>query len=136
VGLRGDDGKAMDEVSMDLPASPSSVHAARHFVRRTLHDWSRSKIIEPAALMTSELVTNAVQYSRTDPDGGTTIAVRVLATRRGVRIEVDDDSTAPPVPREATDEGGRGLAIVDTMSTMWGTHANQSGKTVWFELDH
>ena len=120
---------------MDLPASAASVHTARRFVRQTLLDWSRSNMIEPATLLTSELVTNAVQHSRTDSDRANPIEVRVLATRLGVRIEVDDDCDAAPVRRDATDGGGRGLAIVDTMSTTWGTHANPDGKTVWFELD-
>lgn len=120
---------------MDLPASPSSVATARQFVRRTLLEWSRSNIVEPAALMTSELVTNAVQYSGTDVARRNTIAVRVLPTGHGVRIEVDDDCTAAPVRRAAGDQGGRGLTIVDTMATTWGTHANQNGKTVWFELN-
>jgi anti-sigma regulatory factor (Ser/Thr protein kinase) len=132
---RGDDRKTMEEVSIDLPASPSSVGTARQFVRRTLFDWSRSNLVEPAALMTSELVTNAVQYSPTDLARGNRIAVRVLITGHGVRIEVDDDCTVAPVRRAASDQGGRGLTIVDTMSTIWGTRANQNGKTVWFELD-
>ena len=42
---------------------------------------------------------------------------------------------AAPVRRDATDEGGRGLTIVDTMSTAWGTYESQNGKTVWFELE-
>jgi anti-sigma regulatory factor (Ser/Thr protein kinase) len=125
----------MEAESMDLPASPSSVGTARQFVRRTLLDWSRPHVVEPAALMTSELVTNAVQYSRTGVPRRNTIAVRVLTTGHGVRIEVDDDCTAAPVRRVATDQGGRGLTIVDTMSTTWGAHANRTGKTVWFELD-
>ena len=131
----GDDRKMMDNVSVVLPASPSSVGTARQFVRRMLRDWSRSNVVQPAALMTSELVTNAVQYSRTGVARGNTIAVRVLTTGHGVRIEVDDDCTAAPVRRAAGDQGGRGLTIVDNMSTIWGTHANQHGKTVWFELD-
>jgi anti-sigma regulatory factor (Ser/Thr protein kinase) len=97
--------------------------------------WSGSNIIEPATLMTSELVTNAVQHSRTDFDSEHPIAMRVRTTRRGVRIEVDDDCDTAPVRRDATDEGGRGLTIVDTMSTAWGTRESQNGKTVWFELD-
>jgi len=125
----------MSKVSMDLPASASSARTARQFVRQALLGWGGSNIVEPATLMTSELVTNAVRYSHAGSDSEHPIAVRVLKTPHGVRIEVDDDCDTAPVRRDATDEGGRGLTIVDTMSTAWGTHESQNGKTVWFELD-
>jgi hypothetical protein len=47
---------------------------------------------------------------------------------------VDDDCDTVPVRRDANDEGGRGLIIVDTMSTTWGTYANRRDKIVWCEL--
>ena len=125
----------MSKVSMDLPASASSAHTARQFVRQALLGWGGSHIIEPATLMASELVTNAIQYSQTDSDSEHPIAVRVLTTPYGVRIEVDDECDTVPLQRDATDEGGRGLTIVDTMSTAWGTRTSQNGKTVWFELE-
>ena len=59
----------------------------------------------------------------------------MFTTVHGIRVEVDDDSDIPAVQRDATDAGGRGLTIVDTLSTAWGTHSKSSGKTVWFELE-
>ena len=53
---------------MDLPASASSAYTARQFVRQALLGWGGSNIVEPATLMTSELVTNAVQYSHADSE--------------------------------------------------------------------
>ena len=32
-------------------------------------------------------------------------------------------------------EGGRGLQLVDLLSSAWGTEADSFGKTVWFRLD-
>ena len=53
-----------------------------------------------------------------------------------IRVEVADDSTAPPVLREATprEPGGRGLALVEALSTSWGFDIHDDGKVVWFEV--
>jgi anti-sigma regulatory factor (Ser/Thr protein kinase) len=125
----------MSEVSMDLPAQASSVRTARQFVRETLLEWRCPEIVESATLLTSELVTNAVQHSGTDGHPAEPIELRLYTTAHGIRIEVDDDSAALPLQQDASDHGGRGLAIVDTLSTAWGTHSNRTGKTVWFELE-
>ena len=130
VTIRG----AMSEVSMDLPAQASSVRAARQFVRETLLEWSCPDIVESATLLTSELVTNAMQHGRSDGHAAAPIELRLFTTVHGIRVEVDDDSNVPPVQRSASDAGGRGLTIVDTLSTAWGTHSKRGGKTVWFEL--
>ena len=131
VTIRG----AMSEVSMDLPAQASSVRAARQFVRETLLEWSCPDIVESATLLTSELVTNAMQHGRTGGQAAAPIELRLFTTVHGIRVEVDDDSDVPPVHRGASDDGGRGLTIVDALSSAWGTHSNRSGKTVWFELE-
>ncbi len=41
-----------------------------------------------------------------------------------------------PVPRQTglDAEGGRGLALVDSLAVRWGTDSAPEGKTVWFEL--
>ena len=63
-------------------------------------------------------------------------ALRVTPrSRDGVLLREVRESDIPPVHQDATDAGGRGLTIVDTLSTAWGTHSNRSGKTVWFELE-
>jgi anti-sigma regulatory factor (Ser/Thr protein kinase) len=125
----------MSEASVELPALASSARAARQFVRQTLLEWNLPGIVESATLITSELVTNAVLHARPDARADDAIELRVCAIARGVRVEVDDASDLVPVQRRATDNGGRGLNIVDTMSTAWGTDPKPGGKTVWFELD-
>jgi hypothetical protein len=39
-----------------------------------------------------------------------------------------------PSPSESR-ASGRGLFLVDTLSTRWGVSARAKGKQVWFELD-
>ena len=81
-------------------------------------------------LLTSELVTNAVLYARSD------VVLRVSLDAAVVRISVHDDSPMAPVPRSPgrEDTSGRGLALVDVLATTWGVALNGNGKEVWFEL--
>jgi hypothetical protein len=62
-----------------------------------------------------------------------------LVLRRGMRalwIEVHDPDVRLPRLRQAleTDEGGRGLYLVDALSARWGARPTDAGKFVWFEL--
>jgi serine phosphatase RsbU (regulator of sigma subunit) len=62
-----------------------------------------------------------------------------LVLRRGLRalwIEVHDPDVRLPRIRQAgeTDEGGRGLYLVDALSARWGARPTDAGKYVWFEL--
>ena len=63
----------------------------------------------------------------------------VLRLRRGasaVWVEVFDPDLRLPRLRSAgeTDEGGRGLYLVDQIATRWGSRPTRDGKSVWFEL--
>jgi hypothetical protein len=53
-----------------------------------------------------------------------------------VRVSVSDESDEPLQPRDAEpqSESGRGLALVEAMSSNWGVLRRQGGKTVWFEV--
>ncbi len=62
-----------------------------------------------------------------------------LRLRRGasaVWVEVFDPDLRLPRIRTAgeTDEGGRGLYLVDQLATRWGSRPTQDGKAVWFEI--
>ncbi|MFD0639151.1 ATP-binding protein [Catenulispora yoronensis] len=62
-----------------------------------------------------------------------------LVLRRGLRalwIEVHDPDVRLPRIRQAaeTDEGGRGLYLVDALSARWGARPTDAGKFVWFEI--
>ncbi|RSN52457.1 MULTISPECIES: ATP-binding SpoIIE family protein phosphatase [Actinomadura] len=62
-----------------------------------------------------------------------------LRLRRGaeaVWVEVFDTDMRLPRIRSAgeTDEGGRGLYLVDQLATRWGARPTSDGKAVWFEL--
>ena len=115
---------------------PSSAAAASH-ARRRLTGHLRAcgvvdTAVEDAAVVVSELVTNAVVHARSGP-------LLVLSVRGDVlRIVVrDDDGGTPPQPLAVDDDAshGRGLALVEAISRRWGVERQpDGGKSVWCEL--
>ncbi|MFR9795380.1 ATP-binding protein [Streptomyces sp. MS06] len=120
-------------VEWTFPAEPGAVRAARACVRGRLRDWDLDGLGDLAALLVSELVTNALRHS-TGPIG--VRLVRPDAPDRGLLVEVSDPLPDPPRERVARpeDESGRGLQLVASSSRRWGTRPGEVGKTVWFEL--
>ena len=117
---------------LELAHSATSVSRARSFVRRLCVEAGLPpEFGDTAALLTSEMVTNALLHGRSD----TRLAVTTDET--GLLVEVgDDDVRRPRRLRKETDSlGGRGLWIVDHLASEWGTYPTPSGKVVWFRLD-
>jgi serine/threonine-protein kinase RsbW len=116
-----------------FPGRAEEVGQARHFVISAL---GACAAIEDAALLTSELVTNAICHTATGSDGAFEVAVQHEGSF--VRVEVTDEgseTTPAPVPRSATfGSSGRGLAMVDTIAARWGYQPSGRGRSVWFEL--
>jgi two-component sensor histidine kinase len=80
-------------------------------------------------LVVSELATNVLVHAHT-PFGVTLVG----DDDHLVVLTVRDDSTSLPARRtaQATDAGGRGLQLVDTLSTHWGVNTDGAGsKAVW-----
>ncbi|KOU24123.1 serine/threonine protein phosphatase [Streptomyces sp. WM6372] len=102
---------------------------ARRFARRALTRWGLEELQDSLELLVSEVVTNAVRYAERP------VTLRLLRTDV-LRCEVGDDSPQLPRQRRArdTDEGGRGLFLVNRMARRWGATRLSSGKVVWFEL--
>ncbi|MER6750211.1 SpoIIE family protein phosphatase [Streptomyces fungicidicus] len=103
---------------------------ARRLARRALSRWGLEELSDSVELLVSEVVTNAVRYA-TRP-----VTLRLLRTDV-LRCEVGDD--VPQLPRlrqaRATDEGGRGLYLVNRLARRWGATRLSTGKVVWFELN-
>lgn len=89
---------------------------------------------EDAALLVSELVTNAVKYG---PEHGE-IRLIISEDESRMRVTVHDTGAGPlpamrPARRPPHQGGGHGLQLVDLVSDRWGV---ERGSTrVWFELD-
>ncbi|MFJ4782811.1 SpoIIE family protein phosphatase [Streptomyces sp. NPDC088794] len=103
---------------------------ARRLARRALSRWGMEDMSDSVELLVSEVVTNAVRYASRP------VTLRLLRTDV-LRCEVGDD--VPQLPRlrqaRATDEGGRGLYLVNKLARRWGATRLSTGKVVWFELN-
>ena len=117
--------------SVRLAPTAGAPAAARRFLRQQMRTWALDGLGGLTELLTSELVGNVVVHV------GSPMTVRVYHDASTVRVEIDDDSTEPPVlaQRGALSERGRGLALVNALAADWGTRSADHGKTVWFELD-
>ncbi|WP_374115667.1 ATP-binding protein [Streptomyces sp. NK15101] len=119
--------------SQSLPREARSAAAARRLVRTALTVWGLDSLAEDAALVVTELVTNAVDHSRLP-------WIRVIVSRPStdrVRLGVVDRSRTPPMlrPDPCGDQfRGRGLLIVDALTERWGAELYRWGKQVWAEL--
>jgi anti-sigma regulatory factor (Ser/Thr protein kinase) len=105
---------------------------ARRFVGGLAADRVSAQTLDDVLLMTSELVSNAVRHVSEDLDG--TLEVTVSEDDAGLTITVGD-----PGPGFEHDEredlmalGGRGLRIVDGLSSRWGVASSEQGTEVWF----
>lgn len=114
----------------------SNISSARRRVEDALTGSDLAGATSTAALVVSELATNALLHART---GFTVrVAVRQVPGQSPViRIEVHDGSGRLPTVRHfAVDAGaGRGLRLIDGVCRAWGVEAAGDGKTVWAELD-
>ncbi len=117
---------------MDAPqqysADVTSVTAARRMVAGRLAGLVDESVIETAALLTCELAQNAVRHA------GSAFTVAVSTDAGSVRIEVADSGPAFPRLDSGRARGGKGLVLVDALSTRWGVREVDAGKVVWFEL--
>lgn len=110
----------------------ASGRAARRFMEETLEQWDCGELLDSVNLLVTELVTNAVVHAESGAE------VAVVLTSRVLRVEVTDHGTGDFEPRRAADldTSGRGIALVDTLSTRWGTDPRaDGGKVIWFEME-
>ena len=131
---RGPDGPRSATLgSLTIPGTPQHVASARMFIARTA---SRVPGIDSdaATVLTSELVTNAIQHTRSG-DGGE-VTVVVIGLPDGVRVEVTDQGSpgAPVVKSDLYAADGHGLYLVQQLAGKWGYLRDPTGTTVWFHL--
>jgi anti-sigma regulatory factor (Ser/Thr protein kinase) len=86
--------------------------------------------VEPALLVVTELLSNAVEHA----DGPRWLSLEL--GNATVRIEVGDDTPEPPQlqPPEPLRVRGRGLQLVEAVSSQWGWVEDAPGKVVWAEV--
>jgi anti-anti-sigma regulatory factor/anti-sigma regulatory factor (Ser/Thr protein kinase) len=115
----------------DLPADPYAATLARTLIADACADWDLADRYDRAALIGTELVTNAVEHTaapstlvlvvdRTD----LRVAVRDSQPVDGAQLRQFGDTSGP----------GRGLLLVAGLSRTWGVTRHRYGKTVWARL--
>ncbi|WP_410673351.1 ATP-binding protein [Amycolatopsis sp. cmx-4-68] len=110
--------------------SPLALRPVREWVRQQLADVGQAHV-EDALLVVTELVTNAYEHG----DGPSRLELRRHIDPCLITIEVTDTTDAQPVVGRSRMPGprGRGLQLVDVLSTGWGTRYSHErpGKTIW-----
>jgi hypothetical protein len=101
---------------------PESVREARSWVA----GFFAASSVPDAALMTSELVTNALVHSASGLPGGS-VTVTVASSEETVRVDVIDQGAMPAVPSHGL---GKGLVIVAQLADVFGA----DGTDHWFAL--
>jgi anti-sigma regulatory factor (Ser/Thr protein kinase) len=116
-------------LTFPLSGGLQSPGTARSLIRDALAGSSEDTIAT-AQLLVSELVTNAVLHASPP------LMLGIERKGNQMRIVVTDGSSAHPLTRSLHDDtaDGRGLPLVEALSSSWGWHIAGAGKSVWFEL--
>lgn len=118
---------------LSLPAAAEAAGLARRATREAVLSWGIAHLQETAVLLVSELVTNAVNHTRT---GTRTMVLRLEAAQSTLRIEVEDADPRWPQPRRPVglDETGFGFVLIRALARKWGIRDTAAGKAIWAEL--
>ena len=114
-----------------LIAEPTAAAEARRQVQAAICAWDVPVDRSVAILLTSELVTNALQH-----EVGDTVLLVISCRGDELCVHVHDTSRIAPTPAEASAdaETGRGLLLTTKLSTEWGYYWTPAGKAVYFTL--
>ena len=117
-------------VRLTVPSLPASIASVRRFAVSACRESGLLGLCDTVALLVSEVATNAVVHGHGD------VQVLVTSYEHVLRVEVADGSPRLPAVRAAglLEEGGRGLGMVEMLSSRWGVAPRGPGKVVWFEL--
>ncbi|TAL12401.1 MAG: hypothetical protein EPN99_16920 [Frankiales bacterium] len=131
-------GAALGQV--DRRAAPRTLIDVEHSVngpalaRAAVTDFAQrvgiDEVCDDVVLLVSEMVTNAVRHASPP------VRLELQSQAGDVVIAVRDGSPEEPEPRDADEdaEGGRGMLLVDLLTSEHGVRSQPPGKTVWARL--
>lgn len=129
---KGTDGERFRNAALELLGGVEAAPRARAFASGVLTSWRfADELHDLGVLAASELVANSLQH------GTPPMRLRLRRTDRRLIIEVTDGDDHLPRRRRAepADEAGRGIAIVATIASNWGSRRTPGGgKAVWCEF--
>ncbi|MFD3543802.1 SpoIIE family protein phosphatase [Streptomyces sp. NPDC058662] len=128
----GADAELFHNAALDLLGGIEAAPRARAFAQGVLASWRFPvELCDLGVLAASELVANSLQH------GTPPMRLRLRRTDRRLIIEVTDGDDHLPRRRRAepADETGRGISIVATIASSWGSRRTPGGgKAVWCEF--
>ncbi|MCW6006833.1 anti-anti-sigma factor [Micromonospora sp. CPCC 205371] len=127
LGAPGPDNR----MAADMEPAVGAARRARELVTEACARWDRPELAGSACIVVTELVNNVVAHAMTP------MMVSVALRGADMLIAVRDHSRAEPrfvgmVP--PTSYGGRGLLLIDTVASRWGSTTLADGKVVWAVL--
>ncbi|MFR9757269.1 SpoIIE family protein phosphatase [Streptomyces sp. TR06-5] len=118
--------------ALDLLGGTEAAPRARAFASGVLSSWRFPvEVQDLGVLAASELVANSLQH------GTPPMRLRLRRTDRRLIVEVTDGDDHLPRRRRAdpVDEAGRGISVIATIASTWGSRRTQGGgKAVWCEF--
>jgi hypothetical protein len=112
-----------------------AARAARQFTGQMLRGWGLPVLADDAAVIVSELVTNALMHGRCAVNGRAHEDVELILWRWSGQVvcAVTDPGTGAPVlvQPDPFGEAGRGLHMVQALSAAWGWTMLGDRKAVW-----
>jgi anti-sigma regulatory factor (Ser/Thr protein kinase) len=127
------DGAEAIAISRSFRAEPRAAHAARRALETLAWELDRTQF-DVAALLTTELIANAVEHAGTGP--GSEVRFEAAMIEDHLRVAVGDDgggfvpaARSPSAPLDSR----WGLHLVDQLADRWGVVA-EPRTLVWFEL--
>lgn len=128
----GPSAELFHNASLDLLGGIEAAPRARAFATGVLASWRfPMELCDLGVLAASELVANSLQH------GTPPMRLGLRRTDRRLIIEVTDGDDHLPRRRRAepADEAGRGISIVATIASSWGSRRTpDGGKAVWCEF--
>ncbi|GAA3393083.1 ATP-binding SpoIIE family protein phosphatase [Streptomyces roseoviridis] len=129
---KGPDAELFHNAALELLGGVEAAPRARAFASGVLASWRFPvELRDLGVLATSELVANSLQH------GTPPMRLRLRRTDRRLIIEVTDGDDHLPRRRraETEDEAGRGISIIATIASSWGSRRTPGGgKAVWCEF--
>ncbi|MGH3324875.1 MAG: SpoIIE family protein phosphatase, partial [Streptomyces sp.] len=128
----GPEAELFHNAALDLLGGTEAAPRARAFASGVLSSWRfPTELHDLGVLAASELVANSLQH------GTPPMRLRLRRTDRRLIVEVTDGDDHLPRRRRAepVDEAGRGISIVATIASSWGSRRTPGGgKSVWCEF--
>ncbi|MFF9913208.1 SpoIIE family protein phosphatase [Streptomyces sp. NPDC013457] len=129
---KGPDAELFHNAALELLGGVEAAPRARAFASGVLSSWRFPvELRDLGVLATSELVANSLKH------GTPPMRLRLRRTDRRLIIEVTDGDDHLPRRRraETEDEAGRGISIIATIASSWGSRRTPGGgKAVWCEF--